>query len=330
MSKNLLTVDSLSVSFYTEAGRVSAVENVGFELKENETLGIVGESGCGKSVTSMSMLGLIPMPPGRIESGSAVFDGRDLIAMNAEQRRRVRGNEISMIFQEPMTSLNPVFTVGRQLGEVFTLHRGVSKRDAHAASVEQLRAVGIPNPEHIVQDYPFSLSGGMRQRVMIAMALACRPKLLIADEPTTALDVTIQAQILTLMKQMQAEYKTSIMFITHDLGVIAEMSDRVLVMYAGHVMEEAPVVRLFRDPLHPYTQGLLLSKPQAMREQKRLHVIPGIVPNLLDRPSGCQFHPRCPHRMDRCEREAPPLFAQPDGRKSRCWLSEAGAKGGAQ
>ncbi|MEA4897378.1 MAG: ABC transporter ATP-binding protein [Christensenellaceae bacterium] len=330
MNKNLLAVDSLSVSFYTEAGRVSAVENVSFELKANETLGIVGESGCGKSVTSMSMLGLIPMPPGKIESGSAVFDGRDLIAMNAEQRRKVRGNEISMIFQEPMTSLNPVFTVGRQLGEVFTLHRGMDKKAAHAASVEQLRSVGIPNPERIAGDYPFALSGGMRQRVMIAMALACRPKLLIADEPTTALDVTIQAQILTLMKQMQAEYKTAIMFITHDLGVIAEMSDRVLVMYAGHVMEEAPVARLFRDPLHPYTQGLLMSKPQAMREQERLYVIPGIVPNLLDRPSGCQFHPRCPHKTDRCEREAPPLFVQPDGRKSRCWLSEAGAKGGAQ
>ena len=322
MDNNLLNVVNLSVSFYTEAGRVSAVENVTFSVKPNETLGIVGESGCGKSVTSMSMLRLIPMPPGKIESGSAIFEGQDLVGLEDEPLRRIRGNEISMIFQEPMTSLNPVFTVGYQLSEVFTLHRGLEKKAAQAASVEQLRTVGIPNPERIARDYPFALSGGMRQRVMIAMALACNPKLLIADEPTTALDVTIQAQILALMKQLQREHRTAIMFITHDLGVISEMSDRVLVMYAGHVMEEAPVVKLFRDPLHPYTQGLLLSKPQRMSELERLHVIPGVVPNLLHRPSGCQFHPRCPHATKRCEAELPPLFELADGRKSRCWLSQ--------
>jgi len=322
MDHNLLEVKNLSVSFYTEAGRVSAVENVSFSVKPDETLGIVGESGCGKSVTSMSMLRLIPMPPGKIESGSAIFEGNDLVGMDDESLRRIRGNEISMIFQEPMTSLNPVFTVGYQLGEVFMLHRGMDKATAEAAAIEQLRTVGIPNPQRIARDYPFALSGGMRQRVMIAMALACNPKLLIADEPTTALDVTIQAQILALMKQLQKEHRTAIMFITHDLGVISEMSDRVLVMYAGHVMEEAPVVKLFRDPLHPYTQGLLLSKPQQMSELERLHVIPGVVPNLLLRPGGCQFHPRCPHTNKRCEAQLPPLFELPDGRKSRCWLSE--------
>lgn len=326
MSEFLLDLKGLSVSFYTEAGRVSAVENVSFSLKPNETLGIVGESGCGKSVTSMSMLKLIAMPPGRIESGSAMFDGRDLLTMTSEEIRKVRGNEISMIFQEPMTSLNPVFTVGYQLSEVLMLHKGLDKNQSHEAAIEQLRLVGIPNPERIVNDYPFALSGGMRQRVMIAMALSCNPKLLIADEPTTALDVTIQAQILTLMKQMQQVYKTAIMFITHDLGVIAEMSDRVLVMYAGHVMEEAPVVQLFKDPLHPYTQGLLLSKPQSMDDQERLYVIPGIVPNLLERPSGCQFHTRCPHCMERCKQQLPPLFELPDGRKARCWLNEGAGK----
>jgi len=320
----LLEVSGLSTSFYTEAGRISAVEGVSFSLSPNETLGIVGESGSGKSVTCMSILRLIPQPPGKIEAGSAVFGGRDLISMPDDQMRKIRGNEISMIFQEPMTSLNPVFTVGYQLGEVLTLHRNVPKKQTQAEAVEQLRHVGIPNPERVARDYPFALSGGMRQRVMIAMALACRPKLLIADEPTTALDVTIQAQILTLMKDMQREYQTAIMFITHDLGVIAEMSDRVLVMYAGQVMEEAPVVKLFRDPLHPYTQGLLESKPQTMGDKKRLYVIPGAVPNLLERPDGCQFHPRCPYATERCKTVQPPVFVMPDGRKSRCWLNEGG------
>lgn len=325
MSEKLLEVDALKVSFYTEAGRVAAVEDVSFDLRENETLGIVGESGCGKSVSCMSLLRLIPQPPGKIESGRALFEGKDLLAMNDAEMRAVRGNQISMIFQEPMTSLNPVFTVGFQLGEVFQLHRGMDKRQAKTASVEQLRLVGIPNPDRIVNEYPFSLSGGMRQRVMIAMALACRPKLLIADEPTTALDVTIQAQILALMKELQRELGTAILFITHDLGVIAEVSQRVLVMYAGHVAEEAPVVKLYRDPLHPYTQGLLESKPQNMGEQKRLYVIPGVVPNLLQRPEGCQFHPRCPQCFERCTHEMPPLFVMPDGRKVRCWLHESGA-----
>ncbi len=322
MSQYLLEIKGLSVSFYTEAGRVEAVQNVSFSLKPGETLGIVGESGCGKSVTSMSMLRLIPMPPGKIESGEAIFDGQDLIKADSESLRKIRGNDISMIFQEPMTSLNPVFTVGYQLAEVLMLHRNLNKDEALKQAVEELRSVGIPNPERIANDYPFALSGGMRQRVMIAMALSCNPKLLIADEPTTALDVTIQAQILVLMKQMQKRSGTAIMFITHDLGVISEMSDRVLVMYAGHVMEEAPVVQLFKDPQHPYSQGLLLSKPQSMQSQERLYVIPGMVPNLLHRPTGCQFAERCPHATDRCKRELPPLFQYDDGRKSRCWLSE--------
>ncbi|MCL1855614.1 MAG: ABC transporter ATP-binding protein [Clostridia bacterium] len=323
MKDRLLELNDLSVSFYTEAGRVSAVEHVSFSLGPNETLGIVGESGCGKSVTSLSMLRLIPQPPGRIETGSALFDGRDLLTMSEKDILEVRGNEISMIFQEPMTSLNPVFTVGYQISEVLRLHRGLGKEKAHQEAIRQLRRVGVPNPERVVNDFPFALSGGMRQRVMIAMALACNPKLLIADEPTTALDVTIQAQILMLMKQLQQEYHTAIMFITHDLGVIAEMSDRVLVMYAGQVMEEAPVAALFKDPLHPYTQGLLRSKPQNMSDQQRLYVIPGMVPNLLERPDGCQFHPRCPFADERCAHACPELFTLPDGRKSRCWRSEA-------
>ena len=328
MSGYLLEIKDLSVSFYTEAGRVSAVEGVSFSLKPNETLGIVGESGCGKSVTSLSMLRLIPQPPGRIESGSALFNGRDLLAMREKDILEVRGNEISMIFQEPMTSLNPVFTVGYQIGEVLRLHRGMAPEKARQEAIGQLRSVGVPNPEQVVNDFPFALSGGMRQRVMIAMALACNPKLLIADEPTTALDVTIQAQILALMKQLQQEHQTAIMFITHDLGVIAEVSDRVLVMYAGQVMEEAPVAPLFKDPLHPYTQGLLRSKPQIMSDQQRLYVIPGMVPNLLERPGGCQFHPRCPFGSQRCADACPELFVLPDGRKSRCWRNEASSISG--
>lgn len=326
MSEPLLQVKDLNTSFYTESGVVKAIESVSFDVIKGETLGIVGESGCGKSVTSMSVLRLIPQPPGKIEAGEILFDGKDLIKVTEDEIRDIRGNKISMIFQEPMTSLNPVFTIGYQIGEVLQLHRGMEKEDCKSATVELLKKVGIPRAATVVDDYPFALSGGMRQRAMIAMALACEPMLLIADEPSTALDVTIQAQILQIMRDLQRDTGMSIMFITHDLGVIAEMSDRVIVMYAGHIVEQADVRSLFHDPLHPYTKGLLISKPDLNTGDKRLHVIPGNVPNLLHRPTGCQFHPRCEFATARCRSELPPLFAMEDGRLVRCWLNEGDGK----
>jgi oligopeptide/dipeptide ABC transporter ATP-binding protein len=321
MEEKLLQVKGLKTSFYTESGVVRAIDGVSFDVFKGETLGIVGESGCGKSVTSMSVLRLIPQPPGKIEAGEIIFEGEDLIKASDDRMREIRGNKISMIFQEPMTSLNPVFTIGFQISEVLQLHRGMDKRACRVEAIALLKKVGIPRAEGVVDDYPFSLSGGMRQRAMIAMALACQPALLIADEPSTALDVTIQAQILQIMRDLQRDTGMSIMFITHDLGVIAEMSDRVIVMYAGHIVEQADVRSLFRDPLHPYTKGLLISKPDLNTGDARLHVIPGNVPNLLKRPTGCQFHPRCEFAFDRCRQELPPLFHTADGRLVRCWLN---------
>ncbi len=320
MKEKILEVKELKTSFYTESGVVRAIDGVSFDVYKGETLGIVGESGCGKSVTSMSVLRLIPQPPGKIESGEILFGGQDLTKINDEQMRQIRGNQISMIFQEPMTSLNPVFTIGYQIGEVLELHRGISHKQNKEEIIKALNRVGIPRAEAVMNDYPFALSGGMKQRAMIAMALACEPKLLIADEPTTALDVTIQAQILKLMLDLQRDTGMSIMFITHDLGVIAEVSDRVIVMYAGHIVEQADVRSLFRKPLHPYTIGLLNSKPDLHTSDERLHVIPGNVPNLIKRPTGCQFHPRCEQCMEICRKQMPPITELPDGRMVRCWL----------
>lgn len=319
MTKIILQVIDLKVSFYSEAGIVKAVDEVSFDVYKGETLGIVGESGCGKSVTSMSILRLVTEPPGKIEKGSILFEDADILKISDGEMRKIRGNRISMIFQEPMTALNPVFTVGQQIIEVLILHKNISKTQARTESIELLKRVGIPRAERVIDNYPFSLSGGMRQRVMIAMAISCNPDIIIADEPTTALDVTIQAQILDLMKKMQKETNTSILFITHDLGVIAEMADRVIVMYAGQIVEQADVITLFSKPLHPYTMGLLASKPSLASDNDRLSVIPGNVPNLLKRPSGCQFHPRCFYVKDKCKRDIQQLTMLDDGRQVRCW-----------
>jgi peptide/nickel transport system ATP-binding protein len=308
-----LEAEHLKTYFFTRAGIVKAVDDVSFRLGPGETLGIVGESGCCKSITALSLMRLIPDPPGRIVGGTIRLDGRDLLQLEEEQMRAIRGNEISMIFQEPMTSLNPVMTVGRQISESLILHQGMSKKDALDRSVEMLRLVRIPEPQQRVREYPHQLSGGMRQRVMIAMALACNPKVLIADEPTTALDVTIQAQILQLIVELQERLGTAVSLITHDLGVIAETTRRVIVMYAGRKVEEADCEELFETPLHPYTRGLLASIPSLGilsgtpgKQQQRLAEIPGIVPALSNLPPGCAFAPRCPHADDQCRAQDPP------------------------
>jgi len=320
VSERLLEVRNLRTHFRTEEGVVPAVDGVSFHVNRGETLGIVGESGCGKSVTSLSIMRLVPNPPGEIAGGEIIFQGENLLAKSEREMRRIRGNEIAMIFQEPMTSLNPVYTVGDQIAEAIELHQGLSRREALAKAVEMLRLVGIPSPEQRVREYPHQMSGGMRQRVMIAMALSCNPKLLIADEPTTALDVTIQAQILELMKELREKIGMAIMLITHDLGVIAEMAERVIVMYAGKVVEEADVFALFRRPLHPYTEGLLHSIPRLDQPKgQKLHVIEGVVPNPLNMPTGCRFHPRCPYATDRCRAEEPALEQVEPGRFTACW-----------
>lgn len=321
MPHRVLDVRNLSTYFFTEDGAVKSVDQVSFYIDSEETLAVVGESGCGKSVTSLSIMQLIPSPPGKIVGGEILFQGEDLLKKSAEEMRKIRGNQIAMIFQEPMTSLNPVYTIGDQIAEAVLLHQKVDKRQAWARAVDMLREVGIPSPEKRAQEYPHQMSGGMRQRVMIAMAMSCNPALLVADEPTTALDVTIQAQILDLMRKLKQEFHTAIMLITHDLGVVAEMADRVVVMYAGKIVEESPTVDLFREPLHPYTQGLLDSIPRLDQPTtEKLHVIEGTVPNPLHLPKGCTFAPRCPKVMDIC-REKPPLLTEvSDGRKVSCWL----------
>ncbi len=318
----LVNVENLRTFFYTEDGEVPAVDGVSFHINRGETLGVVGESGCGKSVTSLSIMRLIPDPPGKILKGSSIsFEGEELLTKSDSQMRKIRGNDISMIFQEPMTSLNPVYTVGDQIMEAIELHQGLSEREARKQAIEMLNLVGIPSPEQRIDEYPHQLSGGMRQRVMIGMALSCNPKMLIADEPTTALDVTIQAQILELMKRLKDEMGMAIMLITHDLGVIAEMAERVVVMYAGKIVEEGSVYDVFGDPQHPYTEGLINSIPRLdAPKADRLHVIEGVVPNPLAMPQGCYFNPRCPYAMDVCLEEQPDLIEAEDGRKVACWL----------
>ena len=325
MPEPILQVENLRTYFRTDAGVARAVDGVSFHVNPGETLGIVGESGSGKSVTSLSVMRLIPQPPGSIEPGSKIlFRGDtgvvDLATIPEDQMRRIRGNDIAMIFQEPMTSLNPVFTVGAQIMESIQLHQGMNKRDARDKAIESLQLVGIPIPEQRVDEYPHQLSGGMRQRVMIAMALACDPKLLIADEPTTALDVTIQAQILELMNRLQDELGMSIIMITHDLGVVAETCDRVIVMYAGQVFEEGPVDDVFHDPQNPYTEGLLSSMPKLGEKIERLAVIPGVVPAPTNWPQGCRFAARCPYSWPKTELEDPPVFEIGPNRRNKCWL----------
>ncbi|TMI99634.1 MAG: ABC transporter ATP-binding protein [Alphaproteobacteria bacterium] len=325
----LLEVADLRTYFFLRGGILKAVDGVSFALKPHETLAIVGESGCGKSMTALSLMRLIPDPPGRIVAGSVKLDGRDLLALNEPAMRQVRGKDISMIFQEPMTSLNPVMTAGNQIAEALLLHEGLSRRDALRRAVEILKLVRIPEPEQRLKEYPHQLSGGMRQRVMIAMALACNPKVLLADEPTTALDVTIQAQILDIILDLQKKLGTAVILITHDLGVVAETAQRVIVMYAGRKVEEAPVGELFAAPLHPYTHGLMASIPrlELMRggsggaTKRRLEEIRGIVPALTNLPPGCSFAPRCPFAIDKCRREFPPYEEKRPGHWAACWRS---------
>jgi oligopeptide/dipeptide ABC transporter ATP-binding protein len=317
--KDILVVDNLATHFFTDKGVVKAVDGNSFVLREGETLGIVGESGCGKSITAMSILNLIEKP-GKIVTGSIKFNGEELVGISDKKMRTYRGNEISMIFQEPMTSLNPVFRVGEQIGESLILHQNLSKKEAHNRAIELLQLVGIPRAEKVVRDYPHQLSGGMRQRVMIAMALACNPKILIADEPTTALDVTIQAQLLSLMNDLQKKTNTAIMLITHDLGVVAQMATHVLVMYSGKIVESASAIEIFDNPKHPYTVGLLESIPNLEEDRERLNSIDGIVPNPFHLPKGCYFAPRCKHAMDRCLVEQPEDYIVGDNHITKCFL----------
>jgi len=325
MAEPLLEIRGLKTHFSTDDGMVQAVDGVDITIGRGETVGVVGESGCGKTVTALSVLKLIAMPPGRIVAGQVLYQGRDLVPLSSDEMDRIRAKDIAMVFQEPMTSLNPVYTIGEQIAEVLRRHEGLSRRDATAKTVEMLRLVQIPNPDRRLHDYPHQFSGGMRQRVMIAMALSCSPKLLIADEPTTALDVTIQAQILELLAEMKSRFGMAIMLITHAMGVVAETCQRVVVMYAGKVIEEAPVDELFANPRHPYTQGLIRSIPRidtAVTQKARLEAIPGVVPSLLNPPPGCRFAPRCRYAMAKCREAVPPLREVGDGHKVACVLVE--------
>ena len=322
MTTPLLEIENLHTFFYTDNGVARAVDGVSFDVGVGETVGVVGESGCGKSVTALSILRLV-RPPGRIEPGSVMrFEGRDLLTLDERAMQHVRGNRIAMVFQEPMTALNPVFTIGDQIGEVARIHAGMSKRDAWGKAIEMLKVVGIPAPEQRAGEYPHQLSGGMRQRVVIAMALVMNPALVIADEPTTALDVTIQAQILELLADLTRRLGTSVLLITHDLGVVAENCTRVIVMYAGEVVEEASTIDLFARAHHPYTEGLLGAMPRVGGEKDRLATIPGTVPPPTNWPKGCRFRDRCPYSWERCETEHPPLYQIGGGHTSRCHLAE--------
>ncbi len=316
----LIEINDLRTSFFTPEGEMRAVDGVSFSIEEGKTMGLVGESGCGKSVTALSILRLIPIPPGKVVGGQVLFRGEDLLKLNGQEMRKVRGNEISMVFQEPMTSLNPVFTIGDQIVEAIRLHQGLGKRDARQKAIDMLRLVKIADPEVRIDVYPHQLSGGMRQRVMIAMALSCNPSLLIADEPTTALDVTIQAQILELMKELQESLGMALLLITHDLGVVAEQADEVAIMYAGKIVEKANPETIFSRPLHPYTLGLLNSVPGISgKKKKRLEAIPGVVPSPLDLPSGCRFRDRCPRVVEKCAESEPELIEKGKGHWVACY-----------
>lgn len=320
----VLQIEQLQTSFLHEGRYIPAVDGVSFQIRKGETVAIVGESGSGKSVTALSVMGLIPSPPGKITGGSIQFQGQDMVNIPEKQMRHIRGNRISMIFQEPMTSLNPVQRIGDQIAEVIRLHQKVGKKEAMDKTIDILRLVGIPAPEKRVYDYPHQLSGGMRQRVMIGMALSCNPALLVADEPTTALDVTIQAQILDLIKSLQQQLNMAVLIITHDLGVVAEVADRVVVMYGGRIMEQGTAEELFSKPLHPYTEGLLKSIPRMDTGKGKLYAIPGSVPSLADLPKGCVFQSRCDRCMDICIDQRPELTVMEDGRKVSCWLYSEG------
>jgi len=321
MSKTLLDIQKLTTCFSSPQGIAKAVDTVSLSFMQGETLAIVGESGCGKTVLALSVLGLIPDPPGRVTEGNILYRDQNLLNMTEGELRKIRGNHVSMIFQEPMTALNPVFRVNDQIAEPLKLHQGLNKQEALEKAVDALDLVGIPNPAKIAKSYPHELSGGMRQRVMIAMAMACNPDLLIADEPTTALDVTIQAQILDLMNNLKEQMDGSLMLITHDLGVVARMAQRIAVMYSGKIVELSPADKLYKDPLHPYTQGLLASIPR-IGEKTHLNPIPGIVPSIFNQPEGCRFHPRCPKAFAKCSLILPPLIKAYSDRKVRCWLYE--------
>ena len=324
--EKLLTVKNLCTSFHTPEGVVRSVDGVSFDVSRGETLALVGESGCGKTVTSLSLIGLLA-ETAAVTADTLRFDGRDLLSLDREQRRLVRGSGISMIFQEPMTSLNPVYRIDRQIGEVFTCHNpGMSKKEVRERSIEMLRKVGVPNPEERLRVYPHQLSGGLRQRVMIAMAMICAPELLIADEPTTALDVTIEAQILHLMQQLRDRFHTSILMITHNLGVVAKLCDSVNVMYLGQIVESCNTITLFENPLHPYTLGLIASIPQVEGGRNRLQNIPGMVPTLDNIPQGCRFCTRCPQATERCRTQAPELYDVGAGHRVRCFLCEKGGE----
>jgi oligopeptide/dipeptide ABC transporter ATP-binding protein len=322
MTGSLLRVSNLRTYFDGSEGIVRAVDGVDFEIDRGKVLGIVGESGCGKSITALSILRLVPSPPGKIVSGEIFFKNRNLLKLSESAMRSVRGKQIAMIFQEPMTSLNPVLNIGEQIGEMLRLHLNLSRRAAVDRAAEMLDRVGIPSPRQRVKDYPHQLSGGMRQRVMIAMAISCEPDLIIADEPTTALDVTIQAQILSLLARLREQMGLALILITHDLGIIAQVADEVAVMYAGKIIERTSALSLFEDPRHPYTKGLLASLPAFAKRGERLPAIPGTVPRAGDLPKGCRFSPRCPVVMERCLHEEPPLITVEPGHRTACWLEE--------
>jgi len=323
MNNKLLEISNLKTYFFSDKGQVPAVNGVDLYINKGETLGVVGESGCGKSVTSLSIMRLLTDTPGKVVDGSILFEGRDLLSLSESDIREVRGNEIAMIFQEPMTSLNPVYKIGQQIGEAVQLHLKYDKKKAREHVIKMLKLVGIPRAEEIIDEFPYQLSGGMRQRIMIAMAMSCDPTLLIADEPTTALDVTIQAQILELMRKLKEEKGTAIMLITHDLGVVAEMCDRVVVMYAGKVVEEADVLEIFENPKHPYTKGLLNSVPKMGQKTNRLESIPGNVPTPANMPKGCKFAPRCSQAIDICQEQDPDLLQIAEGHQCRCFLYQS-------
>ncbi len=323
---SMLSIGNLKTYFRTPQGIARAVDGINLHIDAGEVVGVVGESGCGKSVMALSVLRLLPSPPAFFAGGEILFNGKNLLKVPSDEIRRIRGNQISMIFQEPMSALNPVYTIGNQLMEIFLTHRNMGRREAFSSSIEMLARVGVPAPERRIREYPYQLSGGMRQRVMIAMALGCRPALLIADEPTTALDVSIQAQILELMVELKEEFGMAILLITHDLGVVAEVTQRVAVMYTGRVMEEASTLELFENPLHPYTRGLMASIPRAdlFFEEERLSEIEGTVPSLLELPNGCHFEPRCPVSLEVCKNDAPLLEEVGPGHRVACWRVKNG------